>query len=99
MIDGGGVLVSIPSPARLAVHKLLVAQDRSAAFQTKSVKDVAQSAHVIDALDELRPGDLAAAWKEASSRGEGWKRALANGRKLLDRRHPDVFRRTKSALR
>ncbi|HSO40567.1 MAG TPA: GSU2403 family nucleotidyltransferase fold protein, partial [Labilithrix sp.] len=34
VVNGGGVLVSVPHPARFALLKLLVAQDRPSAFQT-----------------------------------------------------------------
>lgn len=99
VVDGGGILVNVPSPARFAVHKLLALQDRSPAFHTKATKDVAQAAHVMDALEELRPGDVALAWRDASARGQRWRRALSKGRTLLARLHPEAFRRVERALR
>jgi len=36
----GAVLVDVPTPARLALHKLLVSQTRSLVQQTKSGKDL-----------------------------------------------------------
>ncbi len=90
VIDGGGVLVQVPHPARFAVHKLLVAQDRAAAFQAKSRKDVAQAAHVVVALEELRPGDLAAAVSKARAHGKGWTAALRRGLAMLQRVHPEA---------
>jgi len=98
LVDGGGILVQVPSPAHFGVHKLLVAQDRPPAFQAKAIKDVAQAAHVLAALEELRPGDVAAAWRDAASRGAQWARALGRGRTLLERRHPDVFRIVERSL-
>jgi hypothetical protein len=83
LIDGGGVLVSVPHPARFAVHKLLVAQERAPAFQAKSLKDVAQAAVLVTALEELRPGDLRQAIAEARGRGKGWRDALGRGVKRL----------------
>ena len=85
VIDGGGVLVNVPHPARFAVHKLLVAQDRAAAFQAKSRKDVAQAAQVLLALEELRPGDLRMALSDAEGRGKGWRAALQRSVELLRR--------------
>jgi hypothetical protein len=85
VVDGGGVLVNVPHPARFAVHKLLVAQDRAAAFQAKSRKDVAQAAQVLFALEELRPGDLRIALSDAEGRGKGWRAALQRGVELLRR--------------
>ncbi|HEY2513112.1 MAG TPA: GSU2403 family nucleotidyltransferase fold protein [Polyangiaceae bacterium] len=83
IINGGGVLVTVPHPARFAVHKLLVAQDRPVAMQAKSRKDVAQAARVIEALEELRPGDVRAAATVARARGKAWKTALERGTTLL----------------
>jgi hypothetical protein len=85
VVDGGGVLVTVPQPARFAVHKLLVAQDRPAAFQAKARKDVAQAARVVEALEELRPGDVAAALADARRRGKGWRAALTRGIALLQK--------------
>jgi hypothetical protein len=85
IIDGGGVLVTVPHPARFAVHKLLVAQDRPVAMQTKARKDVRQAASTIEALDELRPGDLRIAVTAARERGKAWRAALERGATLLRR--------------
>ncbi len=83
ILDGGGVLVTVPQPARFAVHKLLVAQDRPAAFQAKARKDVAQAARLIEALQELRPGDVETAMVQAQRRGKAWRAALERGVVLL----------------
>ena len=90
VVDGGGVLVNVPHPARFAVHKLLVAQDRAAAFQAKSRKDVAQAAHVLLALEELRPGDVRRAVSDAERRGRGWIAAINRGVELLRRADPNA---------
>lgn len=84
-MNGGGVLVNVPSPARFAIHKLLVAQDRPAAFQPKARKDLVQAALLIDALDELRPGDVEDTVRLTSERGKRWRDALARGVTLLKR--------------
>jgi len=75
----------IPDPARFAVHKLLVAKQRPPAFQSKRDKDLAQAAHLIEALDELRPGELRRAWRNASARGPSWERSLRASVPLLAR--------------
>jgi len=85
VIDGGGILVHVPHPARFAVHKLLVAQDRPPAFQAKSRKDVAQAATLVLALEELRPGDVGLAAANAIGRGKGWSAALRRGIAMLER--------------
>ena len=56
----GAVLVLVPAPARLALHKLLVSQMRSLVQQTKSSKDLHQAALLLEVLAEDRPGDLEA---------------------------------------
>lgn len=93
IIDGGGVLVTVPHPARFAVLKLLVAQDRKSAFQTKTDEDVAQAAQLMEALEELRPGDVSVAWRAARARGKRWATALERGRLLVKRRSPELAAR------
>ena len=90
IVNGGGVLVTVPHPARFAILKLLVAQDRPSAFQTKAEKDVAQGVQLIEALEELRPGDLRRAWRSAAARGKGWARALDRGVGLVRHRAPGL---------
>lgn len=53
-----GFLVSVPSAARFALHKLVVSQRREAAFATKARKDVAQAEQVLAFLEAERPGEL-----------------------------------------
>ncbi len=60
-----GVLVQVPSPARFALHKLVVSQRRPAAFATKSTKDIRQAELVLEVLLEDRPGDIMLAWEAA----------------------------------
>lgn len=86
-------LVTVPSPARFAIHKLIVAQDRSPAFQSKVEKDLAQAATLVEALEELRPGDLGAALAAAREKGKAWIRALERSPKLLARISADVSAR------
>lgn len=51
--------VTFPDPARFALHKLVIAQERAIAFQTKTAKDIAQASEVISALlDAGRESDL-----------------------------------------
>jgi hypothetical protein len=83
VINGGAALVNVPTPARFALHKLLVAPLRPAAFQSKASKDVAQASEVLDLLMEDRPGDLALAWQALTSRGPRWERAGRKGLALL----------------
>ena len=93
IVDGGAVLVTVPHPARFGILKLLVAQDRPIAFQTKADKDVDQAVQLIEALEELRPGDLRSAWRSARRRGKGWARALDRAVGLVRKRAPGLAKR------
>jgi hypothetical protein len=95
LIDGGATLVNVPSPARFAFHKLLVASLRPAAFQTKAEKDIIQAAQVLEALVDSRPGDLAPAWEALSAHSS--RRAQA-GLTQLARRVPEVHGRVRRLL-
>lgn len=44
---------NFPDPARFAIHKLIVAQERAAGFQTKVQKDVTQAMALVEALIEI----------------------------------------------
>lgn len=71
-----GVRISVPSPQRYALHKLLVAERRRGNFRGKANKDLAQAEWLITALARDRPYDLWEAWRDLNVRGQGW-RALA----------------------
>ncbi len=67
VVGGGeGVPVNVPSPGRFALHKLWVSRRRDVTDQAKAAKDLLQAQQILDVLVEDRPGDLAAAWEEAS---------------------------------
>ena len=97
-IDGGAALINVPAPARFALHKLLIAPLRPAAFQAKAEKDVMQAAQVLELLVEERPGDLRPAWDRLRGRGRGWERAGTRGLALLRRRRPAVYANVVAAL-
>jgi hypothetical protein len=89
VVGATGVLVTVPHPARFGIHKLVVAQQRATAFATKSDKDIAQAVLVLEAVRDLRPGDLRGAWRAAKARGKAWERALRTA-------IPSVARRSRS---
>lgn len=91
VIDGGGILVNIPDPARYSVHKLLVAGERPVSSSTKSAKDLFQASQLIDVLAADRPGDLPMALGEIKSRGKGWVKRFENGMKLLGSAYPEAY--------
>ena len=90
VVNGGGILVRVPHPAHLAVHKVIIANRRAAAFHTKRTKDLAQAAQLIEALEDLRPGVLRVVWRKITGRGPSWARGLREGATALAAKHPDV---------
>jgi hypothetical protein len=84
-----GVLVSVPAPARFALHKLVVARRRPVAFAEKARKDVAQAEAVLEVLAEDRPGDVLVAMDAARAMPAQFLRQLQQGLCLL---RPDLRR-------
>lgn len=79
-----GVLVQIPRPERYAIHKLIIADRRlGGPDQAKARKDRAQAEYLVAVLSQDRPGDLAAAYEDALSRGPKWRERLARSLALL----------------
>jgi len=72
---GPGVQVSVPQPARYAVHKLIVAQVRSAS-SGKRGKDLAQATELFEALEINDPGAIEDALADAQGRGATWKKHI-----------------------
>ncbi|MCG7629314.1 hypothetical protein MHM88_16000 [Epibacterium sp. MM17-32] len=72
-----GVLVQIPQPERFAIHKLIVAERRTAADALKAEKDRRQAAFLIAALAEDRPDELHGAYADALERGPKWRARIA----------------------
>jgi hypothetical protein len=75
----GGIPVTIPTPARYAVHKLIVSERRKEENISKIEKDLAQASQLVLALSNVRPLELAEAWIEAWERGPSWREALTEG--------------------
>ncbi len=71
VLFGSGVAVSVPQPARFAVHKLILAQERRDI--PKRQKDLLQARALTEALTESDPHALADAIADARGRGRrGW---------------------------
>lgn len=79
IIDGGGILVNIPDPTRMAFHKLIISGERVAIMHTKRAKDLRQGAQIFSILIEERPGDIQMVWEEIQLRGKGWVRRVKQG--------------------
>lgn len=69
-----GVLVQIPRPERLAIHKLIVAdRRRDGPDSVKAIKDRSQARFLIEILSEDRPEDLQEAYADAMASGPQWR--------------------------
>lgn len=75
---GAGIAVSVPQPAKFAIHKLILAQRRDPANRHKRAKDLDQAKALIDALlihDRYALVDMLA---DARARGRaGWAEPIA----------------------
>lgn len=72
-----GVLIQIPRPERFAIHKLIVAERRREGPDSiKARKDRAQAGFLIEALVDLRPGELLEAYADAIGRGPKWRERI-----------------------
>ena len=87
VFDAGGFLALVPSPARFALHKVIVSTERSVSQETKALKDLAQAAQVLEHLAESRPGDLRLA---AAALKKAWRPRFERGMKRLLRLHPEA---------
>ena len=89
---GAGLLIRVPTPARFALHKLVVSQRRPAAFAAKSRKDLAQAAAVLDVLKDLRPGDIDLAGKAGLRMGNKFVKQMLAAASLLDEELGELVR-------
>lgn len=88
VVDAGGFLVNVPAPARFALHKVIVADERPLFQQSKAGKDLAQAAQLLEALAEARAGDLRLA--HDALRERGWTARLRRGAGRLKPSHPEA---------
>ncbi len=83
VLHGSGALVRVPQPVRYAVHKLLIAQKRSA-DSAKKEKDLHQAQALVSILAERDPEALQDALDDARSRGKaGWAEPIDRSLKVL----------------
>ncbi|MER9584924.1 GSU2403 family nucleotidyltransferase fold protein [Mesorhizobium sp. M0276] len=86
MLHRSGVPVTVPSPERYAVHKLIVASRRQSDANgvAKREKDVYQASLLVEALEATRrKDDLATVFSEAWGRGQHWREAMLKGLGLM----------------
>jgi hypothetical protein len=79
VVAKAGLLVNVPAPARYALHKLVTAERRVAAFQTKSKNDLLQAEQLVQVLLRDRPGDLRTAWMAAQKQPAKFMQQLRGG--------------------
>ena len=72
---GAGVLVRIPPPMRYAIHKLLIAPERSK-HSVKQPKDLLQAAELLEILEVIEPDAVHDAMAAAKRRGPRWRRNI-----------------------
>jgi hypothetical protein len=94
-----GLLVNVPAPGRYALHKLVLAERRVAAFQTKRTKDIDQAEQLILALAKDRPGDLRAAWLAAQKQPPKFLQQLSASTKKVSDEARAALRGITSAVR
>ncbi len=80
----GPVVVNLPRPERYALHKLLVFGERVQAQRVKAMKDLAQSAALVDYLLEYDAATLTQIWLDIQTRGPEWRQRMAHGFKALE---------------
>jgi hypothetical protein len=90
LLDPAGhhTVVSVPAPARYAVHKLIVYGERDARYRTKALKDIEQAAALFQYFAANDARSLQRAWTEAADRGPGWHERLNVGLASLEQRWP-----------
>lgn len=97
LLHKGGIPVSLPAPARFAVHGILEAACRygDAVGHAESSNGLHQAAALASAHETVRrQGDLAMAWSEAWDHGPAWREALETGISYMQPNLRDAFERT-----
>jgi hypothetical protein len=81
VLHKGGVPVTVPTPERYAVHKLIVATERREI--EKRAKDIRQAEELLRALLASKSVHLAEVWEEAWDRGPRWRQCITRGAGML----------------
>jgi len=90
LANAGTCVANVPSPARYALHKLIVAGERPASRIAKSNKDVQQAAAVLSVLKDQAPWQVDEAWADLVARGPGWRTRVQRGLAALVRVAPEL---------
>ncbi|MDN5924023.1 MAG: nucleotidyltransferase domain-containing protein [Xanthomonadales bacterium] len=94
----GAVVVNLPDPARYAMHKLLVAASRPKSERTKALKDITQSAMLMEYLLDHSPDALLDAWAALNARGTKWCQRARASIDQLGHSAPQTHARWKAAV-
>lgn len=87
----GVCLVNLPSPSRYAIHKLIVWGERSPSERAKAAKDLEQVAALAEwHLHSQQQTPFREAFRDAHSRGKGWRQRVNAGRQALVGRYPEL---------
>ncbi|HAF96477.1 MAG TPA: hypothetical protein DCG50_10595 [Elusimicrobia bacterium] len=97
-MNSGGILVSLPNPARFAFHKLIISRERAAAMQAKVQKDLAQAAALFSVLAEDRPGDILLAYEAITARGPLWNGKLKKALPIFAAKYPEEHKKLLSLI-
>ena len=87
---GKAVIVSVPHPARYALHKLIVYGERTGRCAVKSNKDLLQAGALLARLQERRAWEVDEGWADLNSRGKGWLERVKRGRDALAKVMPEL---------
>jgi hypothetical protein len=90
LANAGVCVANVPSPARYALHKLIVAGERPASRIAKSNKDVQQAAALLTVLADQARWQVDEAWSDLVARGPGWRARALRGREALARVAPEL---------
>lgn len=84
-------LATAKPPERYAAHKLIVYGERPVAERAKARKDLLQAASLADYfIRNKQEKTFNAAWRDALSRGKGWRTRALEGKAALLTVAPDI---------
>lgn len=91
LLHKDGVLVNVPSPARYALHKVVIARRRNTGQAGKARKDIQQVVPLLACLIQERPGDVWLAIDAAKDySGRAFLRELRAGLEQLVKEEPGL---------
>ena len=87
----GACTVNVPAPERYAVHKLIVYGERPPSERVKARKDLLQAASLVEYfVANGEAGAFNKAWRDAVSRGTGWRTRARKGQQALVASAPEL---------